>query len=428
MSNVIKNDILHEIMYFKELKNGLEIYVLPKKGYSKQVAIYATKYGSNDISFIVPGEQKPTTVPCGIAHFLEHKLFEEEDGNIFDKYAKLGAHPNAFTNFNTTAYYFTCTDNFYESLDILVGFVGRPYFTDENVEKEKGIIKQEILMYEDDPNWKVFFNMLRALYKVHPVRNDIAGTVESIEEIDRELLYKCYNTFYHPSNMVLFVAGDVDKDRIFEIVEDKFDDSIKRQSEIKRIYPDEPRDVVKREIKQKMAVSRPLFAIGFKDTPLDIGGKKLLKRIIVNDIIADMFIGPSSNLYTELYEEGLVDDSFSSGYEGEKGYGHIVMSGETSDVETLLKKIKEAIKNIDDNTFDEERFLQIKKKKIGQYIRSFNYIENIAYMFVNFFVKEANLFDYIEVVEDIKYTDIQDQIYNIFDEDVMVVSVIEPLK
>ena len=175
-----------------------------------------------------------------------------------------------------------------------------------------------------------------------------------------------------------------------------------------------------------MSVSRPLFAIGFKDAPLDVGGQELLKRIVVNDIITDMFIGPSSNLYTELYEKGLIDDSFSSGYEGEKSYGHIIMSGETSDVDTLLELLREKIKDMDSHTFNEKLFLQVKKKKMGQFIRSFNYIEAIAYMFVSYFVKDAHLFDYMEALKAIQYGDIQEQLPNIFDETAMAISIIEP--
>ncbi len=427
MNSVIKNDILCETMHFRQLKNGLNIYVIPKGGYNKQFAIYATKYGSNDISFIVPGEKNPTTVPYGIAHFLEHKLFEDEDINVFDEYSRLGAHPNAFTNFNTTAYHFTSTDNFYECLDILVGFVGRPYFTDESVEKEKGIIAQEILMYEDNPDWKVFFNMLRALYEKHPVRNDIAGTIESIGQINKELLYRCYETFYHPSNMALFVAGDVDPNRIFDQVEAHFEKGIKKQQEIRRIYPEEPDVAIKEEVREKMSVSRPLFAIGFKDTPVGTGGKSLLKHIMINDIITDMLIGPSSDLYNKLYEQGLIDDSFDCGYIGEKDYGHIMMSGETSDIDRLLDEVGRAIDNIKNTAFEEELFFQIKKKKMGQFIRNFNYIEGMGYMFVSLFVKDVEIFDYMEVLESISYNDIHNQLPNIFHENSRTISIIEPI-
>lgn len=428
MDNVIKSDILNEVMHFKKLKNGLEIYVLPKPGFNKQFAIYATRYGSNDISFIVPGEKEVTTVPLGIAHFLEHKLFEEEEGNVFDDYANLGAQPNAFTNFNATAYHFTTTDNFYESLDVLVGFVGRPYFTEENVDKEKGIIAQEILMYEDNANWKVFFNMLGGLYENHPVKNDIAGTVESIHQIDADLLYKCYNTFYHPSNMVLFVVGDVDPSRIFDQVESHFGKNMKKQKEIQRIYEDEPNTVVKRQVREEMAVSRPLFSIGFKDTPLNTGGKPLLKRIMINDIIADMFIGPTSDLYSELYEQGLIDTTFGGGYVGEKDYGYMVMSGETSDVDRVLDEIEKGIARIKSQKIDRELFLQAKKGKMGQFIRNFNYLEGLGHMFVSLFVKDVTLFDYMEVLDGITYGDVEDQLAQVFNEDLRTVSIIEPAK
>ena len=203
----ISNKKINEKLFYTETKNGLKLFFMPKKGYTKKHAIFSTDYGSIDNIFIPIKENKPCQVPEGIAHFLEHKLFEEPDSNIFEKFSKMGADVNAFTNFNQTSYLFTSTEYFYENLELLIKFVQNPYFTDENVEKEKGIIAQEIKMYEDSPNWRVFFNLLKAMYINHPVKIDIAGTVDSIQTINKELLYKSYNTFYHPSNMVLFIIG-----------------------------------------------------------------------------------------------------------------------------------------------------------------------------------------------------------------------------
>ncbi|HZJ83587.1 MAG TPA: pitrilysin family protein, partial [Clostridia bacterium] len=303
MAKIIENELLRERVVHHKLKSGLNLYILPKPGYNEQFAIYATQYGSNDSEFVPLDQKDPIRVPDGIAHFLEHKLFEEEEGNVFEEYSKLGAQPNAFTNFNMTAYHFTSTGNFYECLEVLMGFVGRPYFTDENVEKEKGIIAQEIKMYEDNPNWRVYFNLLKGVYHNHPVREDIAGTVESIYEIDKETLYECYRTFYHPTNMVLFIAGDVDPDKVIQQAEEHF---VRQKSEnvggeIIRIYPEEPTDVFKDRIEESLAVSRPMFALGFKDGDITGGGDRLLEKIIANDIIMDMLVGPSSDTYNRLY-------------------------------------------------------------------------------------------------------------------------------
>ena len=204
-----KNRIINEEVISAKLDSGLDVLLIPKKGYIKKYAIFSTKYGSNDNKFIPINENDVIQVPEGIAHFLEHKLFEEPEGNIFDEFSKLGTNVNAFTNFNQTSYLFSCTDNFCESLELLIKFVQNPYFTDENVEKEKGIIAQEIKMYEDNPGWRVFFNALKGMYFEHPVKIDIAGTIESIQNIDKETLYKCYNTFYNPKNMVLVTVGEI---------------------------------------------------------------------------------------------------------------------------------------------------------------------------------------------------------------------------
>jgi len=361
----IESPLLKESIFYRKMDNGLDVYIMNKPGYQKQFAIYATHYGSNDSSFVPPGKKEPITVPDGIAHFLEHKLFEEEHGNVFESYSKLGALPNAFTNFTTTAYHFTSTDNFYECLDILTGFVGRPYFTDENVEKEKGIIAQEIKMYEDNPNWRVFFNLLRGLYHEHPVRKDIAGTVESIYKINKEALYTCYETFYHPSNMVLFIAGEIEPERIFKQLAQSFKGekfSRPKQGEIKRIYPQEPENVAEKVVKQKLHVSRPLFALGFKDCDIGYQGERLLDKMIINQILLDMLAGPSSEVYNLLYEKGLIDNSFETEFTGEKDYGYAIFSGESPEPEKTTEILLEEIDKRKNSPWDEDYFIRIKRK------------------------------------------------------------------
>ena len=201
----------------KKLKNGLTVMIIPKKGLKKKYVIWGTHYGSNDSKFIVPGEEEITEVPKGVAHFLEHKMFEQKNGkNSLDVLTSLGVSANAYTTNNHTAYLYECTDNFYEALDELMDYVQHPYFTDENVEKEKGIIGQEIMMYDDYPEWKVYLNALEAMYHEHPVKLDITGTIETIKPISKEILYKCYNTFYNPSNMCLVVSGDFEPEELIE--------------------------------------------------------------------------------------------------------------------------------------------------------------------------------------------------------------------
>ncbi len=416
MKKEIKSELLKEKLFHTKLKNGLNVYILPKKGYHKQFAVYATQYGSNDNRFIVPGDNQPIEVPGGIAHFLEHKLFEEQDGNVFEDYARLGAQPNAFTSFTTTAYHFTSTGNFYDCLDILVGFVGRPYFTDENVEKEKGIISQEIRMYQDNPNWRVFFNLLSGLYQQHPVRNDIAGTLESIQKINKETLYKCYETFYHPSNMVLFATGDIEPERVIQHVQRHFEgQDLVKQGEIKRVYPKEPLEVANEKVEDSLPVPRPLFLLGFKDAYVGEDGQALLDKIILNQMIIDMLVGQSSDLYNQLYEGGLIDSSFSADYSGEKDYGHMILGGESPNPEKVVDMIYNEIEKVKKDPWDMEYFLRVKKKKIGEFVRSFNSLESIGTQFIFLSLKNIGLFDYQERLEQIKYEQIKDQFSSFFD-------------
>ncbi|PKM80037.1 MAG: peptidase M16, partial [Firmicutes bacterium HGW-Firmicutes-13] len=300
----IENETLKETVYADTLFPGLEVFVLPKKGYNKKYASFATKFGSIDSKFYVGKNGGVLEVPDGVAHFLEHKLFEEEGGNVFDEFGRLGASANAYTNFNMTNYLFSSTDNFEECFELLLNFVQKPYFTKESVEKEKGIIEQEIRMYQDNPGWRIFFNLLGLLYRVHPVRKDIAGTVESIQEIDENVLYKCYQTFYHPSNMALFVVGDLDAPKIIEQVKVNLEKrNYEVLGEIKRIYPEEPAGIAKRVAEENMEVSQPLLNLGFKDRNIGFTGRDLLKKEISTELLLEIIFGKSSGLYDKLYDE-----------------------------------------------------------------------------------------------------------------------------
>jgi len=304
-----RGDLIKEIVYEKKLSNGLKIFYMPKSGYTKQYAMFATNFGSNELKFKINKEDSAYEVPEGIAHFLEHKMFEEPEGNAFDKFAARGSNVNAYTNFNITAYYFTSTDHFYENLNDLISFVQSPHFTEENVQKEKGIIEQEINMYDDNPEWKVYFNLLKTMYKEHPVKNEIAGTVDSIYKITKDDLYNCYNTFYHPSNMAVFVVGDLDKQKVFETIEKYFKDNSKNKHPINihRYYPEESTSVNKPLIEEVMSVSTPLFYIGYKDVDLNIKGRKLLEKEVELRLLLDILFGKSSELFEKLYDKGLID-------------------------------------------------------------------------------------------------------------------------
>ncbi|QSZ27914.1 insulinase family protein [Aceticella autotrophica] len=419
----ICNKTIDEKMYFAEHESGLKIYLMHKKGYTKQFAIFATHYGSNDCKFIIPGENDITQVPDGIAHFLEHKMFEEEEGSIFEEFSKNGASANAFTNFTTTAYLFASTDKFYENLKLLVNFVQNPYFTDENIEKEKGIIGQEIRMYEDDPNWRVYFNMLDALYHIHPVKIDIAGTIDSISKINKEMLYKCYKTFYHPSNMVLFAVGDIDINKSLKIITDNIKEKSK-QGTIKRIYPEEPNAVNKDYVEQKMSVSMPIFNIGFKDTDVGYGGKKLLKKDLSTQISLELLAGRSSDTYEELYNEGLIDNTFETEYIGEIDHGYSIIGGQSKNPRAVKDLILNKLANTDN--FKEEDFERIKKKFMGRFLRAFNSVDCIGQSFISYYMKDINILDYLDVLKEIQYIDIINRFKHHLNKENSVLSVVKP--
>ena len=328
---IIENSKVKEKLYIEKLENGLTVMIIPKKGIQKKYIIWGTNYGSNDSTFVVPGETNITEVPKGVAHFLEHKLFEQENGkNSLDVLTTLGVSANAYTTNNHTAYLYECTDNFYEALDEFMDYVQHPYFTDENVEKEKGIIGQEIMMYDDYPEWKVYLNALECMYHNNPVKLDITGTIETINKIDKEILYKCYNTFYNPSNMAMVVSGDFEPEKLLEEIEKRLIQN-KSNGEIKRIYEEEPKEIVKQKIEQNMEVSKPLYTIGIKDIPPE--QKEKIRKHISIEILLNILIGGSSELYRKLYNIGNSYSVPSVEYEFDKTYAHILITGQSNNPE-----------------------------------------------------------------------------------------------
>ena len=321
---------LQEELYHEKLENGLEVYILPKKGFNKTFATFTTKYGSIDNHFVPLGSEEYIKVPDGIAHFLEHKLFEKEDGDVFQQFSKQGASANAFTSFTRTAYLFSSTSNVELNLDTLMDFVQEPYFSEKTVEKEKGIIGQEITMYDDNPDWRLYYGVIQNLYENHPVRIDIAGTVESISHINKDLLYECYGTFYHPSNMLLFVVGPVNVEQTMKQIKDNQN---KKQfepvTEIKRQFPNEPVAAAEKKQVLQMNVQTSKCLVGIKANQVDQSGSDMLRNELSLNIILDILFGKSSDHYQKLYSEGLIDDSFSYDYSQEKGFGFAMIGGDT---------------------------------------------------------------------------------------------------
>lgn len=418
---------LKEEMQSAVHKSGLRVYLFPKKGFSKYYAIYGTAYGSLNRTFTVPGESEMTTVPDGIAHYLEHKMFEDENGtDAFERFAETGASANAFTSFDVTAYLFSCTDRFYENLDILLDFVNHPHFTEENVAKEQGIIGQEIKMYDDEPDWRVFFNTLTALFHNNPVKIDVAGTVESISHITPEILYKCYNTFYNPSNMILILVGDIDMDEAMRYVDKHLSDKC-AGGEIKRFNPDEPTTRVKEYIEQRLSVSQPMFRIGFKDNHPNMSGKELLKKEIVTEIILEAVFSTSSDLYLDLYEKGLIDSSFGTEEELSAEYGFSLIGGESAEPEKVYEIIKAELSRLISCGIDKTAVDRAKKVLISQDIRVFNNVVEMGNLFLRRLINKQNPLDYREIAKSITYEDVYRRLCEHFDPNNCVLSVVKPL-
>lgn len=420
---IIENSKVKEKLYIEKLENGLTIMIVPKKGIQKKYVIWGTNYGSNDSKFIVPGEKEPTEVPKGVAHFLEHKMFEQESGiNSLDTLTALGVEANAYTTNDHTAYLFECTENFYPALDELMDYVQHPYFTDENVEKEKGIIGQEIMMYDDYPEWKVYLNTLEAMYHEHPVKLDITGTIETISHIDKDILYKCYNTFYNPANMAMVICGDFEPEKLLEEIKKRLIEK-KANGEIKRIYPEEPESIVKEKTEQKMDVSEPLFTIGIKDkvaTP-----KEKVKKHLAIEILLNMLIGKSSKLYQELYNKGMLFVTPGVDYEFSRDYAHILITGQSKYPEQVYDLFKNAVNELKENGIDLEEFERVKKMLYGSFIKEYDEPGDIARMFIADFFKGINSFEYLEEIATINEQYVEQMLKKVFVDNKMVLSVIK---
>ena len=411
---------IKEKAYIEKLENGMTVIIIPKENVKKKYVMWATHFGSIDNRFIEPKSNTEVFVPDGVAHFLEHKMFEQENGkNSLDVLMGLGVDANAYTTNDHTAYLFETTNNFYEALDELMDYVQHPYFTDENVEKEKGIIAQEIGMYDDDPGWQLYMNALDCMYKQNAVKIDIAGTVESISKIDKDVLYKCYNTFYNPSNMVFVVCGDFEPEKMLQEIKSRI---VKKetQGEIKRIYPESETGLNKKYKEVQMQVSKPIFLIGFKDENL---GKDKVRRHIAIQIIMDMLMGKSSSFYQKMYNEGLLLAPLDKDYEFTDNYAHVMITGQSKEPKKIYDELFKAIEEMKNN-MDEEYFKRIKKKVYGDYVVEYNDVSNIARMFLTDYLKGINTFDYIEQYNTVSIEYVKEILKELFDEKNAVLSVI----
>ena len=417
----IKNELLNEKYYDIDHPSGLKILVMPKENYSSTYAIFATKYGSID-TMIQMKDGSFKEIPEGTAHFLEHKLFESEDLDAFERFAKTGASANAYTSFDRTGYLFSCSANFKKNLEILLDFVQNPYFTQATVEKEQGIIGQEIDMYKDVPDWEVMFNCLMNMYHNLPVRIDIAGTHESIAQISAETLYGCYDNFYNLHNMVLSVAGNVSVDEVIEVA-DKLLKPVEGKMAQRKVI-DEPKEVVSSYVEEKLSVATPQFMFGFKenrDTP-----ERTAKEEVTMEILLDMISGQSSELYRRLFDGKLINNSFGFEYFTGFGYSCVFFAGESTNPKAVADEIVKEIKSFRENGFDKAAFDRTKKKLYGRMIMGMNDVDGIANnMAISYFAGE-DIFTDFDIYKTVTLEDVEELFKNTLDENYSVLSVIKP--
>lgn len=417
----VKSDLLGEKYVSLVHPAGLRIWVYPKKDYATAYAVFGTKYGSIDTRFQVSGEEV-VEVPEGIAHFLEHKLFESEELDAFTRYAQTGASANAYTSFDRTCYLFSCSDNFDQSLEILLDFVQHPYFTAETVQKEQGIIGQEIRMYDDQPDWRVLFNMLRGMYHNHPVRIDIAGTQQSIAEITDKLLYQCYHAFYNLRNMVLCVAGNVTVEEVLQTADRLLQPS--KDQQVERRLAQEPPEVVTPVVEERMSVAAPVFCLGYKE---EVEGEEVsLQRKVETSVLLDMLVGEASPLYQRLLEQELINTNFSYEYFTGGGYACILFSGESAHPEKVKQAIEEEAAALRRGDW-EKSFERSRKMLYGRSIMSYNNVEGIANSMVAACFSGVSPFDELEVYQRLTRSDLEERLRNSFEEERSVLSVIRPL-
>jgi len=415
---------INEKVYTEKLANGLSVFVVPKPGFHKKFAFFATDYGGVDRRFKL--SDKWVDTPAGVAHFLEHKMFDTEDGNALELLSENGASPNAYTSSDITAYHFECIDMFSENLKTLLDFVSVPYFTNESVEKEQGIIDQEIRMIEDDPDYCLYYGLLKSLFKTNPVRDSVAGTIKSIKEITAETLYNCHNVFYAPSNMALCVVGDIDPSEVTKTALDILPSGL---SEIpSRDYgKSEALSPHKSKVSKNMEVSLPIFLAGCK-LKAATGGEDVLWLEIVSAIALEMLCGHSSPLYLKLYAEGLINADFSASFDSSAGVAYTMFGGETRDPLRVFSEVKDEIHKITANGADEEFFKRIKKAAIGGHIRALNSFSVLASSIVEGHFRGFDPFYAPSLLSKMTIDDVSKFIKTNIVPDNMAISIINPNK
>lgn len=417
---------LQERVFAETLPNGLLVYLLPKPGFAKTYAMFTTRYGSIDNHFHLEG-QEPVRVPDGIAHFLEHKLFEEPEGDVFSRFASQGANANAFTTHTRTSYLFSATTEIAPNLATLLDFVQAPYLTPENVEKEKGIIEQEIRMYEDQAFWRGYRALMEGMFQAHPVRLDIAGSLESVHAITVDELMTCYRTFYHPSNMVLVIVGDFEPAALMaQVRENQGKKSYPPQPAIFRHYPAEPPGVGTRRQEIRMAIAKPLVLLGYKEQDAGLTGTDLVKRELVTRVLMDAVFGKSSELYRELDDEGLIDHSYGYDYEAAPWYSFAYVGGESEHPETLIERIDAGLLRARRDGISAEAFDRARRRKLGEYLRIFDSPEMLSYEFSHYLLLGADLYQVPALMDGLTPALGQERLELLFEQDQRTTVLVHP--
>ena len=412
---------LGEVLYEERLANGLRICVIPKPGFARKYAFFAANYGAIDTSYTLEGNAVRT--PDGVAHYLEHKTFDMEEGNALQAFARRGASPNAFTSYSMTAYYFDCTDRFEENLRLLLEFVSVPYYTEDSVEKERGIIEQEIRIYEDSAESRVYENLFACVYDHHPLRVPIAGTVDSIQAITAQTLNDCHRAFYSLPNMMLCVAGDVDPETVRAIAAEL--PAVQGEPPVRVYGPAETMTVCRPRMETTMEIAMPTFAVGFKGQPAPVG-VETMRREFIGELAAEVLMGEASELYQKLYEQGLIDSGFSSGYESVRGAAMLTAGGDSRDPDAVCRAILEEAARISREGLDEALFSRLKKSGFGRRLRDLDSFESVCYRQCAYAFEQCEYYAFPTVYESIRSDDVLDFLRQTVREERMAISVIYP--
>ena len=411
---------LKETVYWDRLSNGLTVAVVPRKGFSKKIAYFAVDYGA------IHTRMGDKEMPAGVAHYLEHKLFDMPGRDITAEFAALGASPNAFTSFDMTAYHFSCTENFDACLRLLLDLVSTPYFTKESVEKEQGIIGQEIGMNEDNPDTRVFENLMLAMYENHPIRVPILGTRETISRITPEILQECHRTFYAPGNALLCVVGDVDADGIKKIAMESLPSAPTNKAE-KQTRWQEEMSCKNHTVTDQMEVAMPLFQLGFKCEPSQLG-VQAVRQEFIGDLAAEMLFGETSELYLRLYGEGVVDGSFGGGFETIEGMSMLTCFGDSESPETVQEGILQEAKRLMETGISHEDFLRMKRSALGRRIRDIDSFDGTCFRICAYYFSGYDYFDFPAVYQEVTAQEVLDFIKQVVTPDRCALSVISPIK